>query len=104
MTANLIFDNVHAYGVGRFDVLLGQTFTIALEGQPEGVEWFSNNDQVLSIAVAGNGGEAVVSATAKGSCKIQLQVNGTTHLTLQCEVFDVIAASLNPTAGQPVLK
>ena len=104
MEANLKFDNVTAYNVVKFDVRLGEQFSIELVDVDRTMKWFSDNDQVLSIAVQEGGESARLTATAKGRCDIQLQNNGEIVMTLQAEVFDNEAVALNPRAGVPVLK
>lgn len=104
MEANLIFDNVKAYNVLKFDVRLGETFRIELVDVEQSIRWFSDNDAVLSIAVEDGGETAVVTANAKGKSEIQLQSNGSVVMTLQAEVYDVVAVALNPASRAPVLK
>lgn len=104
MEANLIFDNVKAYNVLKFDVRLGETFKIELVDVEQSIRWFSDNDSVLSIVVEDGGETAVVTANSKGKSEIQLQSNGNVIMTLQAEVYDVVAVALNPAARQPVLK
>ena len=104
MEANLIFPNVRAYNVVKFDVRLGEKFAIELVNVDRTMRWFSDNDQVLSIAVEDGGETAQITATAKGRCDIQLQSNGEIVMTLQAEVYDNVATALNPLAGDPSLK
>ncbi len=104
MEANLIFTNVKAYNVVKFDVKLGETFEIELVNVDRTMRWFSDNDQVLSIAVEDGGESARVTSTAKGKCDIQLQSNGEIIMTLQAEVYDNTATALNPIPGTPTLK
>jgi hypothetical protein len=111
MEANIIFDNVKAYNVTKFDVLLNESFAIELVNLIEtaqDVRWFSDNDPVLSIEVQkddqGLGTKANIKATKKGVSEIQLQVNKNTVKTLFIEVYDVIATALNISASEPVLK
>lgn len=105
MKAHITFPNVRAYAVERFDVRFGEAFSVDLEEAPGQVRWFSDNDAVLSIAVEDGGGRAIIKATAKGKCEIQLQGEGRqVLLTLSAEVYDTQAASLNISAGSPELK
>lgn len=104
MEANIIFDNVTAYDVVKFDVILGQTFKIELINVPGTLRWFTDNDQVLDVIVDDNGSSATIKTTAKGDCEIQLQNQGTITKTLQVKVYDNIAVALNTSAKQPVLK
>lgn len=102
MTANLILENVKAYDVDKFDIRMGETCRIELIDATDPVDWFSNNDQVLSIDVGLN--SAIIQANAKGVCKIQLQYDGVIQKTINVEVYDNIATSLNPVASLPELK
>jgi sugar diacid utilization regulator len=102
MTANLILENVKAYDIDKFDIRMGETCRIELIDATAPIDWFSNNDQVLSIDVATN--SAIVQANVKGVCKIQLQSEGVILKTIDVDVYDNIAASLNIQAGTPELK
>jgi hypothetical protein len=107
MNVNLIFENVKAYDVTKFDVKLLQDFDIELVNTDEStiLKWFSNNDDILAIKVSPDGYSAKLKATSKGSCEIQIQNSQNLILkTLLVEVYDVIAVALNPAAGNPVLK
>jgi hypothetical protein len=104
MEANLKFANVTAYNVVKFDVRLGETFDIELVNVDRTMRWFSDNDQVLSVAVQDGGESAKVTSTAKGRCDIQLQSNGEIIMVLQAEVYDNVAVALNPEARTPILK
>jgi len=104
MIANLILENVKAYDVEKFDVKLGETFVLELIDAPADIRWFSNNDPVLDIDVSD--GKTSVSAVASmiGECEIQLQVSREVIKTFDVKVYDHIAVSLNPEAGDPELK
>lgn len=104
MEANLIFANVRAYNITKFDVKKGESFMVELVNAESAIRWFSDNDQVLSIAVAADGESAIIQSTAMGKCEIQLQKNGEIVKTLVAEVYDDVATSLNPVAGDPMLK
>ena len=81
MEANIIFENVKAYNVIKFDVRLGENFKIELLEAPGAIRWFSDSDPVLHIAVENNGANASVKATEIGKSEIQLQHEGSTHRT-----------------------
>ena len=49
MEANIIFENVKAYNVIKFDVKLGESFKVELIESPGKIRWFSDNDPVLNI-------------------------------------------------------
>ncbi len=104
MDANIIFDNVKAYNVVKFDVRLGETFKIELIGSPDSVRWFFDNDPVLQISVDSTGSIATLKSTSVGKSEIQIQNNGSLLKTLYIEVYDTIDVTLNPTVGTPTLK
>jgi hypothetical protein len=104
MEANIIFENVKAYNVIKFDVKLGETFKIELIDAPGVIRWFFDNDPALSVLVEEGGANATVTATSIGKSEIQLQMNGGVQETLYVEVYDHVAVSLNPAAKAPILK
>lgn len=104
MEANIVFDNVTAYDVDKFDVRMGETFTIELVNVDGQIRWFADNDSALQIIVMEDGDSAKVTATGKGRSEIQLQNNNQIIKTLQVEVYDVVATSLNPVAQPAILK
>lgn len=103
MEANIIFENVKAYNVIKFDVKLGENFKIELVDKPGSIRWFSDNDPVLHLITDADD-NVTVKATDIGKCEIQLQHEGGLVKTLYVEVYDHIAVSLNPAAKAPVLK
>lgn len=103
MEANIIFENVKAYNVIKFDVKLGETFKIELIDAPGTIRWFADNDPVLHVVVDETG-VATVKSTDIGKSEIQLQYDGIVVKTLQVEVYDHIAVNLNTAAKTPVLK
>ena len=105
MEANIIFENVKAYNVIKFDVRLNEDFKIELDNVDTPIKWFANNDVVLKIVVNEDGKSAMVKATGKGVSDIQLQNSNMQILkVLNVEVYDQIAVSLNPEASAPTLK
>lgn len=104
MEANIIFDNVTAYDVIKWDVRLGETFKVDLINSPGTVRWFTDNDPVLKVVVGDNGSYANVTAAEKGDCEIQLQHNNGVIKTLFVNVYDNVAVVLNAKAGKPELK
>lgn len=102
MEANIIFDNVKAYNVVKWDVALGQTFKVELVDAPGVLRWFTDNDPVLKVEVGE--GEATITATQIGDSEIQLQSEGIMVKTLKVNVYDRTAVALNVTAKAPVLK
>lgn len=104
MEANIIFENVKAYNVTKFDVRLGESFSIELIDPAGDIRWFADQDSVLDISVDDTGNTATLIATAKGKSEIQLQSSGTVVKTLFVEVYDNIAVNLNLSAKPPILK
>jgi len=104
MEANIIFENVKAYNVDKFDVKLGQEFSIELIDAPGLVRWFSDNDAVLQIDAQEDGAKSLIKSTKIGKSEIQLQVDGALVKTLYVETYDSVAISLNPKPKEPVLK
>lgn len=107
MDANIIFQNVKAYDVNKFDVKLLEDFNIELVNTDEStlLKWFANNDDILAIKVSPDGYSAKLKATTKGNCEIQIQNNQNLILkTIFVEVYDTIAVSLNPTVSSTELK
>jgi len=104
MEANIIFDNVTAYDVVKWDVALGQIFKVELVNVPGVLRWFTDNDPILEVNVDDNGSTATIKATAKGDCEIQLQHQGGIAKVLQVNVYDNIAVTLNTKAGATSLK
>mgnify|MGYP000913291195 CR=1 FL=1 len=93
MTASVVFPNVTAYAVTRFDVRLGEKFQIVLGPEaPTNVRWFADADPVLHIVTMNGGAIADVEATDVGDSTIQLQADGVVVLTLECSVYGTEAA------------
>jgi len=83
-----------AYGVTRIDVLKGEQFVLSIvDGQP--MEWFENNDPVLTSQDIGPLQAKTYTATKEGTCLVQLQQfnEGGTQIirTIEVEVFSVEA-------------
>lgn len=104
MEANIIFDNVKAYNVVKWDVALGQTFKVELIEAPGVLRWFTDNDPVLKLDVDEGGASATITATQIGDSEIQLQSEGALAKVLKVNVYDRTAVALNATAKKPVLK
>lgn len=103
MNANIIFPNVTAYDVTKFDVRLGESFRVQLSPEAVGTaRWFADKDHVLNITVKDSGGAADVTATGSGASEIQIQVEGSTVLTLFVDVFNPDEA-VQMTAPPPVI-
>lgn len=104
MEANIIFENVTAYDVVKWDVRLGETFKVELINVPGLIRWFTDSDPVLALSVEENGSLATIKATTKGESEIQLQHNNGLVKTLKVNVYDNVAVALNTKAGTPVTK
>ncbi len=68
MKADIIFPNVTAFEVERFDVRIGEKFRIALPAEEAlgKARWFADADPVLHIDVKDSGASAEVEATKVG--------------------------------------
>jgi hypothetical protein len=106
MQANIVFDNVRVYDFTQADVVLGQEFSI--ETDQEELQWFANNDEVLSIEADGSG--ASVKAEALGTSLILLlHPSFFPFAVLKISVVEAIegvepATGLNVRADTPVPK
>lgn len=81
---------------------MGEKSTVELDGTGPILDWFANKDQVLKLEVAEDLKSATITATAKGKSEVQIQKSDrTSELNLSVEVFDEVAASLNPVPGVP---
>lgn len=104
MRVDVSFDFAKVYNIERFDVVIGQNFTLLSDF--DNGKWFSDNDPVLSLRV--NGKDVDAKAVEKGTTTILIM--NTEHViqkTLTINVVDEIlpmAASLGVTAGTPVPK
>jgi hypothetical protein len=108
MKANIILSVGKVYDFSKADVSLGQQFAIEIDGDVPGDEnaasWFSNNDAVLDVD-SSDPRNVKIKATATGDSVLILMTNNTAVKEFAITVYDVSsAASLNPTAGTPVLK
>lgn len=84
-------ENAAFYDVTRFDVVKGQEFSISLIDHNGPSDWFSNQDQVLSIEQKGN--EATVKAESVGSTRIIIFAPGDVKVKeLNIRVVDEIVA------------
>lgn len=104
MQVNLRLSNAYVLDVNRVDVREGEIFSLSLTDthNEDNLEWFTNNDPVLSIEVSGQ--DAEVSAENVGSTKILIMSAGQTLKTLEINVVEEIlpmAVTLGLTAGSP---
>lgn len=109
MKINLAFEFARIFDVKKFQVVVGEQFTVKTDFAGD-LSYFSNNDPVLQIKQnSANNGAAIV-ATEMGSCLILLKDPAQDLATvgeLEIEVVDAIAeqaVDLNATAGTPIPK
>lgn len=106
MVANLVLDNAKVYDVNRFDIELGQKFSLEIiEDDNDPVqpnEWFSNNDQVLKMEPGTNLSQ--FEATAFGDSLVKIMKGDVVVKTFTIHVFNDEAVTLNLKAEAPVLK
>lgn len=105
MQVDVSFSFAKVYNIEKFDVVLGQKFSIITDyGSPK--SWFADNDPVLSITV--NGKDADIEATAKGTSIIKFfDAEDQLLKKISITVVDAIlepAASLGITSEAPVPK
>jgi hypothetical protein len=98
MKADLILKNARIRDVASFDILVGESFSLVLDSDVS-LRWFSDNDNVLSIA--SSGGSAQIKASEVGPCEIQLQADNAIVKQFFINVISEPAASLNITFGNP---
>jgi len=91
--------------ISGFSARNGEQFSIVLEGVPDGVDVFSNNDPSLAITFSGNPADTVtvsVKANAEGTTKVQVRTSDDVLLKAWIvKVFTEQATSLNGTFGEP---
>jgi hypothetical protein len=104
-SANATFSKVKSYNVAKFDVEVGQKFTVELIDAPTPVDWFSKADEVLAIKQ--DGAKAEIEATAVGATQIRIYNSAEQKiLELSIEVFETLepAADLGLKVGEPETK
>lgn len=108
MTTRITFPNVEFFAAPSgqaIRVLLGETFTVQLDGEAEGspIKWATVNDAALDLSETAV--DAVtVKALSVGQAEIQVQANRVVQYFIAVDVYSNEAASLNPMAGTPELK
>lgn len=108
MTTRITFPNVEFFAAPSGQavrVLLGETFTLQLDGEAQGspIKWATVNDAALEVTETAV--DAVsVKASAVGPAEIQVQVNRQVQYHITVDVYSNEAASLNLVAGEPALK
>lgn len=108
MTTRITFPNVEFFAAPSgqaLRVLLGETFTVQLDGEAEGspIKWATVNDAALELTETAPD-TVRVKASAVGPAEIQVQLNRQVQYYLSVEVYSNEAASLNLSAGDPALK
>jgi hypothetical protein len=104
MQVDISFDFAKIYNIERVDVVAGQKFKLFTDA--EGLRFFSDNDPVLSLRPNGTVVEGAADDLGTTTILI-MDANDVIHKKLVIRVVDAIvepAATLNPTAGEPVLK
>lgn len=104
MNVDVIFTNARVYNIDKFDVLMGETFSLATDAQPNYL-WFSDNDEVLQITVKGTNAE--IKATKSGPSTILIMDNLFFVIKkVSILVVDSIepATNLNISGGDPLPK
>lgn len=106
MQVDVLFDFAKVYNVDKkIDVVKGQKFTLNTDLTGES-NWFSNNDQVLDIAVAGKNAD-VTAANLGTSTILIMGTDFGIQKELTITVVDEVlgnAVTLNASAGNPELK
>ena len=106
MEANVIFNNAKVYDVTKFDVLLGQNFSVELIGfNGTNAGWFSNFDSVLTYDITPDGNLGVFIASQIGKSTINIfDSNNAKVKSLEIEVYSTIATSLKVEISTPEFK
>jgi hypothetical protein len=81
----LILSNAIIKNVSDFSIRLGQKFILDASAIEPKVEFFENNDAVLSIEQSAN--KATIRAAKVGSAQIQIQAPGIETIVINITVF-----------------
>ena len=81
----LILSNAIIKNVSDFKIRLGQKFILDASAIEQRVEFFENNDPVLSISQADN--KAKIGATRIGTSQVQIQAPGMETIVINITVF-----------------
>lgn len=111
MQVDISFVNAKVYNIERFDVVIGQKFSLFTDsGIP--LSWFANNDQVLNVI--DNDSSADVEATGLGKSIILIMdatvKEGDDPKVVKKLIVNVVnaiveqAKNLNATGDKPILK
>jgi hypothetical protein len=105
MHVDVSFSFAKVYDVAKFDVVLGQKFSLLTDFVGTS-NWFANNDPVLSLSVSAN--TADIEATGLGTSTILIMDESMAVIkTLTIRVVDAIiepVKDLGLTADAPVRK
>ena len=102
MNADILLKNVEFYAAPsgqRIRVLVGEEFTVNLNGASDDIVWATTQDPVLTLVNVGP--KATVKADAVGNSEIQIQRNRQVDMYISVEVFSLEAASLGLASGSP---
>jgi len=104
MQVDITFEFAKVYNFDKADVVKGQKFTLTTDF--ENGRYFSDNDEVLSLSVAGNQVAGTADATGVATILIMDQAFAI-QKTLTINVVDTLqekAATLGAEAGEPIVK
>lgn len=93
MNVDVSFSNAKVYNIERFDVVIGQKFSLFTDSA-EPIKWFSDNDPVLAISA--NGMNADIEATGLGESIIFIMDAAFT--VIKKLTIKVVSAILEPAA------
>lgn len=99
MPSTIAFDNVEITNAHRLRVRLGESFIVKLPGMGTALQWFADNDEVLSIDDDG-GAIAKVRAASVGRTEIQVQRDRRIVAIFYVEVFAPRAGYFAVSVGQ----
>jgi hypothetical protein len=84
--------------VQRMRVLLGEAFVVTVTGQGDRLQWFADNDEILTIDDDG-GNVAKMKADSAGHTEVQVQRAGRVVHVFYIEVFKAPAGYFAVTVG-----
>lgn len=104
MKINISFPAVNStcYDVKSLDLGILQQIKMQVDEMPEGAKWFSNNDEVLSIAQSGD--SATINSLAVGQSTILFIVGTAVMGSIDINVVNDQATSLNLRASAPIIE
>ena len=108
MIVDVKFDFAKVYDINKFDVAIGQKFSLMTDNT-DSLKWFSDNDPALAMDIT-DSGVVNVEATAKGTSVILITNENFTLPALKQLTINVVdkvldpATDLNLSSGAPVAK